>query len=79
MHHRLAGAMHPAGAIEVGVGFDTVGVGVEIFVKRERRQGLVAGDEIHDAFAIRHGQRMPDQFHRLAWVCWRSASRRAVK
>jgi hypothetical protein len=34
MYHRLAGARHPAGAIEVGVGFDTDGVGVEILVKR---------------------------------------------
>lgn len=69
MHHRLAGIWHTAGTIEVGVGLYPVGVGLEILVERERRQGFVAGDEIHDALAIRYRQRMPDQFHPLAWAC----------
>ena len=46
MRYCLTGVRHPTGAIQVGVGFDTVGVSLEILVKRQRCQGFVAGDEV---------------------------------
>lgn len=68
MDHGLTGTRDATRSVQGRIRLDTQGVIIEALVLGDGRQGLVAGDEVHDAFTIRHGQRMPEERHPLPRV-----------